>query len=162
MLSLVPCRSGWSAMLPRAMFVDIRAELWLGTVDGSMTLLLWGHWKLCDYSWSLLTPRTILGSRDHANAGIRQIWKACAATRVHGDVWAQAVSPDLIWICGPATVGLWVDVPLFLLQQRLTRTICWIMLRSTRALLSWPRLSLTQSEPSPLRAQRELLPSPES
>lgn len=93
-------------MLPRAMFVDIRAKLWLGTMDRSMALLLWGHWKWCDYSGSLLPPRTILGFQDHANAGIRQIWKACAATRVHGDIWAQAVSSDLVWICGPATVGL--------------------------------------------------------
>lgn len=131
-------------------------------MDGSMALLLWGHWKQCDYSGPLLPPRTILGSQDHANAGIRQIWKACAATRVHGDVWAQAVSSALVWICGPATVGMCVDVPLFLLQQRPTRTMCLIVLWSTRALLSWPRLSLTQREPCPLSTPGELLPSPES
>lgn len=39
------------------------------------------------------------------------IWVATAATWDHGDILDLASAKDRVWICGPATVGVCVDVP---------------------------------------------------
>lgn len=73
-------------------------------------------------------PGAILESGDHAAAGLLTNRNACADTQGLGDIQAQVAAAGHIWVCGPTTAGVCVDIHCPLSQYPLTqepmRTMC--------------------------------------
>lgn len=49
-------------------------------------------------------------SKGHSVTGAMLIRMACIAICCQGDIWAQAAEEDFVWVCGPTTPRVYVDV----------------------------------------------------